>query len=160
MYTTLLERYNPGMGADEGEGERVRLTARRVGMEMPREWYEKKKEGDGRWEGGKRARECSNVQQKEKREGMINNKTFADDEGVDCLGGDSWEGERRWCHLSQRKAAPSLAHRTASRQNPIYAAILQRMTLVWHYPRCKGSRTEHFLCVRAHELSRTPGPTI
>jgi ATP synthase assembly factor FMC1, mitochondrial len=48
MYTTLLERYNPGMGADEGEGERVRLTARRVGMEMPREWYEKKKEGDGR----------------------------------------------------------------------------------------------------------------
>jgi len=47
MYTTLLERYNPGMGADEGEGERVRLTARRVGMEMPREWYEKKG-GDGR----------------------------------------------------------------------------------------------------------------
>lgn len=44
MYATLLERYNPGVaeegaGEDAGEGERVRLTARRVGMQMPREWY-------------------------------------------------------------------------------------------------------------------------
>ncbi len=35
-YTTLLERYNPGMGLDEEE--RVRLTARRVGMELPVEY--------------------------------------------------------------------------------------------------------------------------
>ncbi|KAL2055498.1 hypothetical protein ABVK25_004306 [Lepraria finkii] len=40
MYATLLERYNPGMGMDEEE--RVRLTARRVGMDMPEEWYGKK----------------------------------------------------------------------------------------------------------------------
>ncbi|KAI9741350.1 MAG: hypothetical protein M1834_003067 [Cirrosporium novae-zelandiae] len=33
MYVTLLERYNPGMGMDEEE--RVRLTARRVGMDLP-----------------------------------------------------------------------------------------------------------------------------
>ncbi len=45
MYVSLLERYNPGMGVVDEE-ERVRLTARRVGMEMPREWYEKKEEGD------------------------------------------------------------------------------------------------------------------
>ncbi|EAQ85270.1 hypothetical protein CHGG_09284 [Chaetomium globosum CBS 148.51] len=32
-YVTLLERYNPGMGMDEEE--RVRLTARRVGMDLP-----------------------------------------------------------------------------------------------------------------------------
>lgn len=32
-YGELLERYNPGMNMDEEE--RVRLTARRVGMEMP-----------------------------------------------------------------------------------------------------------------------------
>ena len=36
MYATLLERYNPGMGMDEEE--RVRLTARRVGMDLPEEW--------------------------------------------------------------------------------------------------------------------------
>jgi len=36
MYGTLLERYNPGTGMDEEE--RVRLTARRVGMEMPVEF--------------------------------------------------------------------------------------------------------------------------
>ena len=35
-YGELLERYNPGMNMDEEE--RVRLTARRVGMEMPAEW--------------------------------------------------------------------------------------------------------------------------
>ncbi|EEP81730.1 conserved hypothetical protein [Uncinocarpus reesii 1704] len=33
QYTTLLERYNPG--ADMDEQERVRLTARRVGMNLP-----------------------------------------------------------------------------------------------------------------------------
>ncbi|KLJ10115.1 hypothetical protein EMPG_14500 [Blastomyces silverae] len=32
-YVTLLERYNPGANMDEEE--RVRLTARRVGMELP-----------------------------------------------------------------------------------------------------------------------------
>lgn len=36
MYATLLERYNPGMSMDEEE--RVRLTARRVGMDLPTEW--------------------------------------------------------------------------------------------------------------------------
>lgn len=33
MYTTLLERYNPGMNMTEED--RVRLTARRVGMDLP-----------------------------------------------------------------------------------------------------------------------------
>ncbi|EXJ63899.1 hypothetical protein A1O7_00234 [Cladophialophora yegresii CBS 114405] len=36
MYGTLLQRYNPGMGMDEEE--RVRLTARRVGMDLPVEF--------------------------------------------------------------------------------------------------------------------------
>jgi len=36
IYTTLVERYNPGMNMDEEE--RTRLTARRVGMELPVEW--------------------------------------------------------------------------------------------------------------------------
>jgi len=36
MYATLLEKYNPGMSMDEEE--RVRLTARRVGMELPAEF--------------------------------------------------------------------------------------------------------------------------
>lgn len=36
MYTTLIERYNPGMGMSEEE--RVRLTARRVGMDLPPEF--------------------------------------------------------------------------------------------------------------------------
>ncbi|KAJ9132145.1 hypothetical protein NKR23_g11392 [Pleurostoma richardsiae] len=40
MYVTLLERYNPGMGMDEEE--RVRLTARRVGMDLPVEYGGKK----------------------------------------------------------------------------------------------------------------------
>lgn len=35
-YTTLLERYNPGMLMDEED--RVRLTARRVGMDLPAEF--------------------------------------------------------------------------------------------------------------------------
>lgn len=33
QYATLVERYNPGM--DMEEEERVRLTARRVGMNLP-----------------------------------------------------------------------------------------------------------------------------
>lgn len=33
---TLLERYNPGMSMDEEE--RVKLTARRVGLDLPEEW--------------------------------------------------------------------------------------------------------------------------
>ncbi|PSN73509.1 hypothetical protein BS50DRAFT_569034 [Corynespora cassiicola Philippines] len=36
MYATLIERYNPGMGMSEEE--RVRLTARRVGMDLPVEF--------------------------------------------------------------------------------------------------------------------------
>ena len=36
IYGALLERYNPGMGMDEEE--RVRLSARRVGMNLPVEW--------------------------------------------------------------------------------------------------------------------------
>jgi ATP synthase assembly factor FMC1, mitochondrial len=36
MYNTLIARYNPGMGMDEEE--RVRLSARRVGMNMPVEF--------------------------------------------------------------------------------------------------------------------------
>ena len=36
MYATLLERYDPGMGMDEEE--RIRLTARRVGMDLPVEY--------------------------------------------------------------------------------------------------------------------------
>jgi ATP synthase assembly factor FMC1, mitochondrial len=35
-YGELLDRYNPGMNMDEEE--RVRLSARRVGMEMPVDW--------------------------------------------------------------------------------------------------------------------------
>ena len=41
MYATLLERYNPGMSMDEEE--RVRLTARRVGMELPEDLMPGKK---------------------------------------------------------------------------------------------------------------------
>lgn len=33
MYTTLVERYNPGMNMTQED--RVRLTARRVGMDLP-----------------------------------------------------------------------------------------------------------------------------
>lgn len=35
-YATLLERYNPGMGMDQDE--RVRLSARKVGMDLPEEY--------------------------------------------------------------------------------------------------------------------------
>lgn len=41
MHATLLERYNPGTTLDEEE--RLQLTARRVGMEMPIEWKAEKK---------------------------------------------------------------------------------------------------------------------
>jgi ATP synthase assembly factor FMC1 len=40
MYATLIERYNPGMGMSEEE--RVRLTARKVGMELPEEFLRAK----------------------------------------------------------------------------------------------------------------------
>ncbi|GAP92904.1 putative Ras guanyl-nucleotide exchange factor [Rosellinia necatrix] len=36
QYTTLLERYNPGMNMEEEE--RIRLSARRVGMNLPKEF--------------------------------------------------------------------------------------------------------------------------
>lgn len=47
MYATLVERYNPGMNMDEEE--RVRLTARRVGMDLPEEFAYAAglEEGDG-----------------------------------------------------------------------------------------------------------------
>lgn len=35
-YATLLERYNPGMGMEQDE--RVRLSARKVGMDLPEEY--------------------------------------------------------------------------------------------------------------------------
>jgi hypothetical protein len=40
QYTTLIERYNPGLNMDDEE--RVRLTARRVGVELPVEYDGKK----------------------------------------------------------------------------------------------------------------------
>jgi len=49
MYATLLERYNPGMNMDEEE--RVRLTARRVGMELPQEFSYADVEGEGNGNG-------------------------------------------------------------------------------------------------------------
>lgn len=39
VYATLLDRYNPGMNMDEEE--RVRLTARRVGMDLPEEFIDR-----------------------------------------------------------------------------------------------------------------------
>ena len=48
IYGQLLERYNPGMGMDEDQ--RVRLTARRVGMDMPEEWYGKVEGFGNGWE--------------------------------------------------------------------------------------------------------------
>lgn len=38
VYATLVERYNPGMEMDQEE--RVRLTARRVGMDLPDNYNE------------------------------------------------------------------------------------------------------------------------
>ncbi|KAG4430524.1 hypothetical protein IFR05_013993 [Cadophora sp. M221] len=47
MYATLLERYNPGMNMEDEE--RVRLTARRVGMDLPEEFsYGGQSPGDGK----------------------------------------------------------------------------------------------------------------
>lgn len=45
MYATLVERYNPGMDMDQEE--RVRLTARRVGMDLPAE-VEKNSNNEGK----------------------------------------------------------------------------------------------------------------
>lgn len=45
QYVSLLERYNPGMNMNEEE--RVRLTARRVGMDLPKEFLVKPF-GDGK----------------------------------------------------------------------------------------------------------------
>lgn len=39
-YVNLIERYNPGMDMDEEE--RVRLTARRVGLSLPIEYFKPK----------------------------------------------------------------------------------------------------------------------
>jgi hypothetical protein len=47
-YVRLIERYNPGMGMDEEE--RVRLTARRVGMDLPVEYDN----GDGNGKDGEK----------------------------------------------------------------------------------------------------------
>ncbi|KAG0648696.1 ATP synthase assembly factor [Hyphodiscus hymeniophilus] len=46
MYATLLERYNPGMNMDEEE--RVKLTARRVGMDLPVEYETGKDDGESK----------------------------------------------------------------------------------------------------------------
>jgi hypothetical protein len=54
VYATLLERYNPGMNMDEED--RVRLTARRVGMDLPEEFAyvdEEDGNGNGKKDGGK-----------------------------------------------------------------------------------------------------------
>ncbi|KAA8894350.1 putative ras guanyl-nucleotide exchange factor RasGEF [Sphaerosporella brunnea] len=37
VYTTLLERYNPGLAGELDVAEHTRLTARRVGLDMPKE---------------------------------------------------------------------------------------------------------------------------
>lgn len=50
MYATLIERYNPGMGMSEEE--RVRLSARRIGMNLPVEF-----EGEEHSEGSKGSKE-------------------------------------------------------------------------------------------------------
>jgi len=44
LYISLLERYNPGMNM--AEEQRVRLTARRVGMDLPHEWVPGAKKGE------------------------------------------------------------------------------------------------------------------
>ena len=36
MYIALLERYNPSLGIEKEE-DRIKLSARRVGFEMPKE---------------------------------------------------------------------------------------------------------------------------
>ncbi|KAL4942440.1 hypothetical protein BDV06DRAFT_164020 [Aspergillus oleicola] len=44
-YAALVDRYNPGSLMDEEE--RVRLTARRVGLDLPELHHEKGKKGEG-----------------------------------------------------------------------------------------------------------------
>lgn len=51
-YVSLLERYNPGMGMEEEE--RVRLTARRVGMDLPVEYGLEPESGEGGSGSGKK----------------------------------------------------------------------------------------------------------
>jgi ATP synthase assembly factor FMC1 len=51
MYTTLLDRYNPGEEFDQEE--RVRLSARRVGMNLPAENYKDNNTNDGSGGGNK-----------------------------------------------------------------------------------------------------------
>ncbi|KAK0385238.1 hypothetical protein NLU13_7714 [Sarocladium strictum] len=41
-YAQLLDRYNPGMNMDDEE--RVRLTARKVGMDLPKEFVDRLKQ--------------------------------------------------------------------------------------------------------------------
>ena len=59
MHTTLLERYNPGMNMVEED--RIRLTARRVGMDLPAELQgvvermkERNQDGDDEGGGGRK----------------------------------------------------------------------------------------------------------
>ncbi|EPE03234.1 ras guanyl-nucleotide exchange factor [Ophiostoma piceae UAMH 11346] len=50
-YSTLLERYNPNLSGNLDEKERIRLTARRVGMNLPVDYESddvKASEGSGR----------------------------------------------------------------------------------------------------------------
>lgn len=49
MYTTLIERYNPGMNMTTED--RVKLTARRVGMDIPESWVPGRSDGSGSGEG-------------------------------------------------------------------------------------------------------------
>jgi hypothetical protein len=51
MYATLVERYNPGMNMDEED--RVRLTARKVGMDLPEDFVfaEEEKGKEREWGG-------------------------------------------------------------------------------------------------------------
>ncbi|KAL1888635.1 hypothetical protein Sste5346_009427 [Sporothrix stenoceras] len=44
-HTMLLERYNPNLAGDMDEAERIRLTARRVGINLPKE-FKDGEEGD------------------------------------------------------------------------------------------------------------------
>jgi ATP synthase assembly factor FMC1 len=45
-YATLLERYNPGISVVDQQ-ERIRLTARRVGMDLPGGWADSDASGQG-----------------------------------------------------------------------------------------------------------------
>lgn len=54
MHTMLLERYNPNLAGDMDEAERVRLTARRVGMDLPIEFDDETSSTEGGSEDGKK----------------------------------------------------------------------------------------------------------